>query len=273
MPKAPFPVAPVLQTFEKQFETRIASLRLAEKWDNIGFLVESPRAKDCNKLRILTCIDLTNEVVSEAIAQQSNLIVSYHPVMFRGIHSLSMTSQSPIIRCIDSGISVFTPHTAVDSAPGGMNDYLGDMFSSLEISREAIRVDPTSSAEVGRVVRLRSEIALRDIIEIIKSFLGMNVVRYCSKHDPSETLVRSIGICVGSGSSVLMGCDADLYLTGEMSHHDLLSCNSADKSVILLDHSSSERPFLPELSKRLRELDNVETVFVSEMDVEPIRSA
>jgi dinuclear metal center YbgI/SA1388 family protein len=273
MPKAPFPVAPILQSFERQFESKIAALSLAEKWDNVGMLLESPRAVVYEKLRILTCIDLTNDVVSEAISLRVNLIVSYHPVMFRAIHSLSFPAQASVIRCLDSGISVFVPHTAIDSVNDGMNDHLSNMFLPHESDRKPVRSDPISGAHVGRIVRLRNSLSLEEIFAIIKKHLGINTIRYSSRDDPKQTFVQSIGVCVGSGSSVLIGCEADLYLTGEMSHHDVLSCRSTNKSVILLDHSSSERPFLPELTKRLRLFDNVETAVVSEMDIEPIRSA
>lgn len=273
MPRAPSPVAKVLKSFVSQFETNIASLSLAEKWDNVGVLVESPRASSLSSLRVISCIDLTNDVVSEAIRKNCNLILSYHPVMFRAVQSLSIASQLPILRCIDAGISVFVPHTAVDTAAGGMNDFLCDVFRAHESSRTGVRVDIESGASVGRISTFTEPMSLNDVISLLKSSLRVDRVRFASQKDPSVKSISSVAVCVGSGSSILIGANADLYLTGEMTHHDILSCQSLGKPVILLDHSSSERPFLPELSRRVASFDCVESVVVSEADIEPIRSA
>ena len=273
MPKAPAPVAPVLRSFVDEFEARIAPLALAEKWDNVGLLIESPRSINYSKLRILTCIDLTNDVVSEAIRKQCNFILAYHPILFQPIQSLSLSSQLPVIRCVDAGINVFVPHTALDSVEGGMNDFLSDIFLSHQASRSPVRTDPVTGAHVGRVVQLRGLLSLSAVFGILKSSLNIPAIRYSCATESADTMIRSVAVCVGSGSSVLKGCDADLYLTGEMSHHDILACRSAGKSVVLLDHSSSERPFLPELAKRVRSMSNVDSVIESESDVEPIQTA
>ena len=275
MPKAPLPVAQILRKFEAEFSSKIASVDLAEKWDNVGFLLESPRAPSYGKLRILTCIDLTAEVVTEASARKCNLIVSYHPLMFRPIQSLSLTNQPVILRCADAGISIFSPHTALDNAPDGMNDFMCDLFQSGESVRTGVRTDAVTGVQVGRISVFSSPMTLQAVIHTLKSSLGIGTVRYASPFGSAiaTTQINSIAVCVGSGSSVLLGAPADLYLTGEMTHHDILATVAAGKSVIMLDHSSSERPFLPELAKRLRDFEDVSEVIVSESDCEPIRVA
>jgi dinuclear metal center YbgI/SA1388 family protein len=273
MPCAPIPASGLLRRFVERFETQIASLRLAEPWDNVGMLVECPSESSSTSLRILTCIDLTNEVVDEAVEGKYNMIVSYHPVMFRPIQSLSVKSQLPILRCIEQSINIFVPHTALDTAPDGMNDYLCTVFGQHEISRIGIKDSSIPGFSVGRISKLEKPISLRAAIQLIKSKLGIERVRYASSYNLDESRIDSVGVCVGSGGSILTGCDADLLLTGEMTHHDILSVKASGKSVILLDHSSSERPFLPELARKLSELDEVETVSVSTADTEPIQVA
>jgi dinuclear metal center YbgI/SA1388 family protein len=274
MPRAPSPVSRTLRTFVSDFESRIASLNLAEHWDNVGMLIECPSAHRLHGLRVLACIDLTDAVVSEAIQKQCNLVLSYHPVLFRATHSLSLSHQLPIIRCIESGINVFSPHTALDTAQGGMNDYLCDFFGEFEGTRAGIKTDPVTGASSGRVSTLKTPLSLESVIGTLKSALNLQQIRYASVNDdPSRVKVRSIAVCVGSGGSLLGGVDADVLLTGEMSHHEILAAISKGRSVILLDHSSSERPFLPELARRVSELSNVEFVCVSEVDKEPIKLA
>lgn len=83
--------------------------------------------------------------------------------------------------------------------------------------------------------------------------------------------MRSVAVCAGSGSSVLRGTGADLWLTGEMSHHDVLDATHQGASVILTDHSNSERGFLKKLQPRLHELFSKEiNVVISEKDKDPL---
>ncbi len=85
-------------------------------------------------------------------------------------------------------------------------------------------------------------------------------------------MLKSIAVCAGSGSSVLKGVKADLYVTGEMSHHEVLDCTHKGKTVILCDHSNTERGFLAQVLKpKLQTLleDQVE-ILVSQTDTDPL---
>ena len=99
--------------------------------------------------------------------------------------------------------------------------------------------------------------------------LGLLITQHGTLTVLDDTIL-SVACCAGAGSSVLAGCDVDLYLTGEMSHHDVLAATSQGISVILLDHSNSERGFLTHLKSRLSDkLPNVELV-ISETDRDPL---
>lgn len=75
----------------------------------------------------------------------------------------------------------------------------------------------------------------------------------------------------GSGASVLRGVRADLYVTGEMLHHDLLEANHSGASVILLNHTDSERGFLSFFAPRLaKHFGNKLSVAVANTDKDPI---
>lgn len=272
MPRAPLPVSKVLRAFVDEFEQKIASLSLAESWDNVGVLVETPSAGKLGKLSVLTCIDLTSDVVSEAIDKKCDLILAYHPVLFRPAHSLSMKLQKPILRCVENGINIFSPHTALDTTTGGMNDFIGDIFLPHEESRAGIKPSPIDGFSIGRIINLKNQLSLQDVISLVKSKLSVDRVRYATAMTLTDRNIKSIGICVGSGASVLNGSCSDLYITGEMTHHDILAAKADGKSVILLDHSSSERPFLPTLAEKLSHLQNIQSVSVSEYDVEPIQT-
>ena len=83
--------------------------------------------------------------------------------------------------------------------------------------------------------------------------------------------MKSVAVCAGSGSSVLAGVEADLYVTGEMSHHDILNANHCNATVILCEHSNTERGFLTVLRQKLTVLfEGLVDIRVSERDRDPV---
>ncbi|CRG87805.1 Protein NIF3 homolog [Talaromyces islandicus] len=106
---------------------------LADKsFDNTGLLLESPFDPEQQlKNSVLLTTDLTKAVADEAIARRDSIIVAYHPIIFRGIKSITLQDpqQKSLLRLAQEGISVYSPHTAVDAVPGGMADWLCDIVS------------------------------------------------------------------------------------------------------------------------------------------------
>jgi dinuclear metal center YbgI/SA1388 family protein len=106
---------------------------LADKsFDNTGLLLEAPfdpSRRQSNS--VLLTIDLTKAVAEEALASKCSVVVAYHPIIFRGLKSLTFkdTQQASLLRLASAGISVYCPHTAVDAVPGGMADWMCDIVS------------------------------------------------------------------------------------------------------------------------------------------------
>lgn len=109
----------VLQVMEQ-----LAPLSLAESWDNVGLLVEPSKSRPIKT--ILLTNDLTDAVMEEAEAMSCDLIISYHPPLFRPIKRLVQKDwkQRLAIRALESGIVIFSPHTSWDNVKGGVNDWL-----------------------------------------------------------------------------------------------------------------------------------------------------
>ncbi|XP_066045760.1 NIF3-like protein 1 [Chamaea fasciata] len=128
---------------------------------------------------------------------------------------------------------------------------------------------------MGRLCTLSEPVSLSDIIERVKGHLQLPHVRVAV--GAGRTLgspVKKAALCAGSGSSVLKGMEADLYLTGEMSHHDVLDAVANGISVILCEHSNTERGFLSELRDALAvHLQNKINIIVSEKDRDPLQVA
>ncbi|KAM9235183.1 NIF3-like protein 1 [Leptosomus discolor] len=128
---------------------------------------------------------------------------------------------------------------------------------------------------MGRLCTLSEPVSLSEIIERIKSHLKLPHVRLAVGMGKTlESLVKKAALCAGSGSSVLKGTEADLYLTGEMSHHDILDAVANGISVILCEHSNTERGFLSELCDMLAvHLQNEINIILSEKDRDPLQVA
>jgi len=118
----------------------VASMRhlypesLADKsFDNTGLLLEAPIPSHLPRKSnsVLLTIDLTSAVVDEAIEENHSAVVAYHPIIFRGLKSITLDDpqQQSLLRLASHGVSVYSPHTAVDIVPGGMADWLCDIVS------------------------------------------------------------------------------------------------------------------------------------------------
>ena len=101
----------------------IAPLHYAEPWDNVGPLIGT-RGWEAD--RVMLTIDLTSEVLREAIDAEVQMIISYHPPIFEPLKALTEATETQRIalEAARAGVAVYSPHTALDAAPGGVNDWL-----------------------------------------------------------------------------------------------------------------------------------------------------
>jgi dinuclear metal center YbgI/SA1388 family protein len=284
-------------------------------WDNTGLLLEAPFVASRRQSNtVLLTIDLTKAVADEAIALNSSIVIAYHPIIFRGLKSITLadTQQQSLLRLASHGISVYSPHTAVDAAPGGLGDWLADIVTGTKASpgeeppqpkadkpdmddpfiekkkrptytlnhhpsqttlrtaklpattttaatvphtrRPVIPQSPELAshpgAGMGRIVHFNEAQPLPALLDRIGK--GLNhpqgfPIAIPQNATISDIQIRSVGICAGSGASLLSNLDVDLLFTGEMSHHEALAAIEKGQVVINLFHSNSERGFLAEV--------------------------
>ncbi len=250
----------------------LASLAWAEPWDNVGLLLE-PKNQAITK--ILVTIDLTEPVLLEAQAARANLIVAYHPPIFAGFKHLTQKSAAErvVLDSIRAEIAVYSPHTALDAAPGGINDWLAQALGNGAISPIVQLANAPIGVGLGRILQMEVPTSLDESLRRIKLHLGLSQLRVAASaaHAGGEP-IRSAAVCAGAGGSVFERCSSvDLLLTGEMRHHDVLARVSAGTSVVLTDHTHTERGYLQHLAKHLRDAVGVDLeVIVSQIDKEPL---
>ncbi|KAK4143052.1 GTP cyclohydrolase 1 type 2/Nif3 [Dichotomopilus funicola] len=266
-------------------------------WDNVGLLQENiAPAEGSVPARVLLTNDLTLRVAEEAIQKKASVIISYHPFIFRGLKSITLNDphQRIVLRLAQHNIAVYSPHTAADAVLGGVNDWLVDILKSAmysnvpNVNTTVTVVQPAKGpapagfegAGYGRLVRLGTDTELDTILKTYAARLGMRHVllarpRGGSQRDISSK-IRTVAICAGSGADVLQSVtdQADLIITGEMSHHAALRLTMLGKYVLTVFHSNSERGFLrevlqPQLLGVLEKEEKGVEVVVSEEDEDP----
>jgi dinuclear metal center YbgI/SA1388 family protein len=276
---------------------RIAPLALADSsWDNVGVLVEAPIAPQHAARRVvLLTVDLTPAVLEEAIAAQAAVVVAYHPIIFSGLKRLTLDNptQSTVLRAIANGISIHCPHTSLDAASGGMNDWLVSLLGSgsarpidprLPNGKKPSNPNEAKSCNTGygRLALLDQALTFEGALQRVKAGCGVPTVRVAlppklrEGTSINDVFIKTVAVCPGSGTGVFRGLPPDsrpdLMLTGEMGHHDVVAATEGGTIVMLCEHTNTERGFLSAvLRQRLQEeLGNEAEVIVSGVDRDPL---
>lgn len=115
-----------------QFLRGFAPLELAEEWDNVGLLLGDEAAP---VRRIMTCLTVTPDTAAEAIAAGAQLIVSHHPILFRGCKKITTGNSEGrmLLELARAGLAVYSPHTAFDNTAGGINDLIAARLGLQEV--------------------------------------------------------------------------------------------------------------------------------------------
>ncbi|KAH9599864.1 GTP cyclohydrolase 1 type 2/Nif3 [Trypanosoma melophagium] len=259
----------------------IAPLTLADhSWDNVGILVESPQSN--NSGVVVLTVDLTPEVMEECLNHNVEVVVAYHPPIFSSFKRLRLSDpkQKIILQTIRHGASIYSPHTSLDVAANGINDWLASILDTKGIvypiqPSEGESNNANTSVGNGRIVKLSQPKEMKDLVNNIKTGLGIPTARVSLPDKWNErTPIRSVAICAGSGTGVfrLLKEKVDVLFSGEMGHHDVLAANADGKAVILCEHTNTERGYLREkLLPMLQEkLGNDIRVIVSAVDKDPL---
>lgn len=368
----------------------IAPARLAEAWDKVGLLAGDPR-RELSGPVVLT-IDLTEEVLAEAVNLGASAIVAYHPPIFKPFERLTASSaQERIIRgAIEHRIALYSPHTALDAAAGGVTDWLceglaggsgsrvggdvralshavehrlteevkivtfvpaeqlehlrralatagagiighyqvcsfaiegsgtflgdettdpavgepGSMETVTEMRLEmvcsrralplaidtlkqfhpyeepafdvyALEPKPTRAVGAGRRLVLDRGATVPELAERLRRHLGRARVQMAIPPGMENQAITHIGVVPGAGGSMLGVAASEqcqLFVTGEMRHHDILDAVQRGVSVLLAGHTNTERGYLPRLAERLAQAVPGLDCRLSAADRDPLRT-
>ncbi len=210
-------------------------LSLQEDYDNAGHKVGDATQQLTG---ILVTLDVTDDVIDEALASGFNLVVSHHPMIFAGLKSLVPTNTQTrmLNRLIKNDICVYSAHTNLDNLPGGVSFILGEKLGvrnlktlkpmcpgkskQQPVQTDANLVTAEQQPGGGAIGELDTPLPYRDFVERVKRVLQLPMIK-CSTNPPSD--VKCVALCGGSGSFLIDEAarqHADIYLTSDIKYHD-----------------------------------------------------
>ena len=199
---------------------QFAPLGIQEEWDNSGLSVGDP---DAEVTGVLVGFDCTPELIDEAIATGCNLVVTHHPLIFRGIMGIhpGRPVDDAIIKAIRGGIAVYSAHTTADKVAAGVS---GAMARRLMLGDQRfLCADPSGNTGLGMTGYLPRPMTAPEAIDYVKNCFGLKAVRTSR---PIETPVTKVALCGGSGGSMIADAiseGAQLYISADISYHNFFT--------------------------------------------------
>ena len=211
----------------------LAPLTLKEDWDNPGLLVGNPEQEVQS---VLLTLDVTKENVCYAVDHGFDCIISHHPVIFSGIKALRTDTYDGrmFAQLLSHNIGVYSSHTNLDSATGGVNDVLASLLELHDVRP----LDGEEGSSMGRIGRLSEAMSLAEVMEYIKVKLNRPVLPYGG----AATCFMNDAVRAG----------ADLYLTGDVKYHDFQQAVKDDIFLVDGGHYGTEFPVVFELQRLLQ---------------------
>ena len=253
---------------------QLAPKAAACDWDNPGLLVGR---SDREVSRIYVALDASCAVVDAAIDAGCDLIVTHHPIIFRGLKAINDQSALglKLLDLIRNDVSVFSMHTNFDSCPGGMADIV---CAALGLRKTGL-MEPTGfrpeeaqngAAEglqlrvvetdedvnpdaygIGFTAELPELLSAAELAARVKACFGLPFVQYYDAGMP----IRRIACCPGSGRGELkevLSLGVDAFLSGDMGHHEGLDLCEEGISLLDAGHYGLEHIFVHYIAEFLR---------------------
>lgn len=230
---------------------RFAPLPLQDGFDNAGMQIG---LTDAEVTGALLCLDVTEAVIDEAIALGHNLIISHHPLIFRGCKSI--TGRDHVERCIlkaiKNDIAIYAAHTNLDNAPQGVNFKIADKIGLKNVrvlepkavtwnlperGSDELQPQQAGAGVIGELPEAETE---TDFLKRIKKTFEVG----CLKHNKlMGREIQTVALCGGAGAFLIdeaIRQHADVFLTGEVKYHDFFG-HEGDLLLAEIGHYESEQ--------------------------------
>ena len=246
-----------------------APLKFQASFDNSGLLCGNPERELTS---ILLCIDVTEEVIKEAIDKGHNLIISHHPLIFSGLKHITPATyvERCVIDAIRHDITIYAAHTNMDVVSNGVS---GRMADKLDLYHRQIlqpEGDPMDGNGFGIIGELQQPVESMAFLQQVKEIFRCDRLRYTTPHTP---FMQRVAVCGGAGASFFkqaLAGQADIYISGDFKYHDFFL---TENRIMIADigHYESEQftkeIFYEILTKKISKF----AVQFSEINTNPIK--
>lgn|SRR5574344_544507 len=230
-----------------------APLSWQEAYDNSGLLLGNI---DNEVSGIYICLDLSLDIVDEAIEKGCNMIISHHPLVFKSLKKIDYTTNvgKIIIKSIKNDITLYAAHTNMDNAVNGVNGILAEKLNlqNKEYLTDERLFDDCNYLGAGLVGELLKAMSCEDFLSMVKETLFLP----CIKHNKIIAKeINKVAICGGSGSflfSQVKKKGADIFLTADIKYHDFID-NEGSLSIADIGHFESEQFIKQRINELLTE--------------------
>ena len=218
---------------------RFAPLPLQESWDNAGLQVGLTETEVSGAL---LCLDVNEKIVDEAIRKGCNVVVSHHPLLFRGLKTISGLTdvQRTVMKAVQKGVCVISMHTNMDNAKGGVNYKIAEKLGLRDVQFLAPKTVDGVESGSGVIGELPEAQASDDFVLAVKKAFG---VECAMCNELLRRPVRKVALCGGAGDFLLdeaLKAGADAFITGEMHYHQYFGYEQQIQ-ICVIGHYQSEQ--------------------------------
>ena len=231
---------------------RFAPLPLQESWDNAGLQVGLTEAEVSGAL---LCLDVTEAVVDEALRKGCNLVVSHHPLLFRGLKTISDLTdvQRTVMKAIQHGVCVVSMHTNMDNARGGVNFKIAEKLGLTDVKFLSAKRVGDIECGSGVIGTLEEPMVSCDFVKKVKQAFD---VECAMTNELLRRKVSRVALCGGAGDFLLdeaLKAGADAFITGEMHYHQYIGYEQQIQ-ICVIGHYQSEQ-YTAEIFRNIIEIE------------------
>lgn len=229
---------------------KAAPRSLSAEWDNDGFACLADSAKQVK--RVLIALDATEDVVDLAVKEKFDLLLTHHPLLFRGVKALTAEKCVPrkLLKLVLGGTAALSFHTRLDAAEGGVNDVLAGLLGLTDVRTFA----PEGEVPCGRIGKLPVATELTEFAHTVCELLDVPAVNVVG-----NTKVQTVAVIGGEGGDFVDAArreGADVILSGRIGYHRMLDAAEEGIAVIEAGHFYTERPVLRHLAELVKQADD-----------------
>lgn len=232
---------------------KVCPEKYAYSWDNVGLLCGDGEKE---VKRIFVTLDTNINTVKEAVKNKADMIVSHHPILLSGIKRIDYTTSTGqmLKLLIENNIPLFAAHTNMDTAKGGINDRLAEMFSLTDVKILDVHTDDVT-AGLGRYGTLEKPVKFSDFANKCKDILNTPFLRVSGN---CEKIIKTVAVASGSCSEIIplaVNKGADVIITGDMKYHNMIDMTDLGICIIDAGHYPTEICVMDIFEDILKDID------------------